>query len=115
MSSCESTYIPYNSKARSVIVDIATYSDAAIHHGKMCATGWYDLSITKNMIRWRYTCALITVHDLGGRFTKIEFDFLFMGYAVASQSTSLDCCPRILRTSCFGVLVLTCKYAYVNV
>ena len=48
-------------------------------------------------------------------FYENKLYLLLIGYVLRSQGTFYDCNKYILRTSCFGVFVLACKYAYVNV
>ena len=59
--------------------------------------------------------------DILGSMSRIRRDVLrrrrylvLIGYVLHSKGNSSDYSKCILRTSCSGVCVLACKYAYVN-
>ena len=101
--------------------DVLFAQMSQFNHRMWFAMARHDLSITEHVLWLRYTlCARkvhlsIAVRDSRRRLPKTSFSLLLVGYVLRGRGTSYDCSMCIWRTSCFGVLVLTCKHAYVSV
>ena len=114
-------YMPYGHGTHPAILAMPLAQTPQFNHRMWFAMPRHDLSITEHVLWLRHTlCARkvhlsIAVRDSRRRLPKTSFSLLLVGYVLRGRGTSYDCSMCIWRTYCFGVLVLTCKHAYVNV
>ena len=112
-------YMPYGHGTHPAILAMPLAQTPQFNH--RLAMAGHDLSIPARVF-------LNTAHALRAQSTSLvrsprfaetsyenKFYLLLIGYVLRSRGTSYACSMCIWRTSCFGVLVLTCKHAYVNV
>ena len=118
MSSDENTHMSYSNTTRSAIFDMplaetpyitigcGLQSQATIFQSRnMCFDHGTDVVRAKDIPRSHSTIR----EDVSRKQTLS----LLIGCVLPSQGNSVDCSICILRTSCFGVLVLASEYAYV--